>query len=62
MHLVSSIQKTTSNFIQQAKKSDTWDTLSQEDQKQFSAEYLFKMNYSEDAQDQLREIMGYQKA
>jgi len=51
MHLVSSIQKTTSKFIVQAKKSDTWDTLSQEDKKQFSAEYLFKMNYSEDAQD-----------
>ena len=61
MHLVSSIQKTTSKFISEAKKSDTWENLSQEDQKQFSAEYLYKMNYSQDAKDELEELMGYQK-
>jgi hypothetical protein len=61
MHLVSSIQKTTSKFIAEAKRSDTWENLSQEDQKQFSAEYLYKMNYSQDAKDELEELMGYQK-
>lgn len=61
MHLVSGIQKTTSKFIMEAKKSDTWENLSHEDQKQFSAEYLFKMNYSQDAKDELEDLMGYHK-
>jgi hypothetical protein len=52
---------TTSKFIVAAKQSDTWDTLTGEEQKQFSREYLHKMNYSEDATAQLRDLIGYQE-